>query len=153
MKHLPLPLLCLLLCVLLSACDTGRGAVSDTYTDGLVEGTIWSEHRIYRQEELLHARFTLKNITEKEVVLERADGPVVDIFLSGGAEGGRWSEGAGASQDLSRLVLQPGESYLIEWTAPPLQQGNNVIAGEWWGRLKRRESASVSICVHIGSGC
>jgi len=119
---------------------------------------LWTSRYGLDVGESVDIRFTVENVGEKTKVIELADRPVMDISIGFGTHPGvdpvriRWSGGREITPELTRLVLEPGESKTIEMTWVPDEKAKNELAGVAGG-LRYGEadyqvkSAAVSICI------
>lgn len=118
---------------------------------------LWTSRYGLSVGESVDIRLTVENIREKTRVIELADRPVIDISIGFSTMGGdhvriRWSDGREMTSELTRLVLQPGESKTLEMTWVPDERARNVLVGVA-GVLRYGEadhqvnSAAVLICV------
>ncbi|MBA3531221.1 MAG: hypothetical protein H0T73_04785 [Ardenticatenales bacterium] len=125
--------LCLVLLGLV-ACNTDRQPTeaSKEGQNPAVRGTLWSERRHYREGEFVYLRFTLENLSNEEVVLESQDPSksAVDIYFVD--QDLLWSTSTASEQAMSRIVLPPSGTYIIEWTLPPLPRGGQFSFYGLW---------------------
>jgi hypothetical protein len=80
--------------------------------------TLWVDKTHYKQDEPIHIRFTVKNTSGQSLILERKDGPAMDLVIrfTGNTKPYRWSElYPDQMRTLQRLELQPNEERTIEW--------------------------------------
>jgi hypothetical protein len=103
---------------------------------------LWIDKTHYKQDEPIHIRFTVKDTSGQPLVLERGDGPAMDltVLFLGDAEPYRWSElQPDQMRALQRLELQPGEEHTIEWVFKDYHEqprghefgGSIEIVGYW----------------------
>lgn len=87
----------------------------DTGTMGrdAVTATLCTDKTDYNQGDTVHITFTVKNLLDEQIVLDGSQQPVMDICA-----GGCFSQNQSAETRLTRLVLEPGESYTTKWDWP-----------------------------------
>lgn len=118
---------------------------------------LWTSRYGLSVGESVDIRFTVENVGKKTKVIELADRPVMDISIGFRTMGGdqvriRRSDGREMTPELTRLVLEPGESKTIEMTWVPDERAMNVAAGVA-GVLRYGEadyqvnSAALLICI------
>lgn len=113
---------------------------------------LWTSRYGLSVGESVDIRFTVENIREKTRVIELADRPVMDISISFDDVPIRWSDGREITPELTRLVLEPGESKTLEMTWVADERARNVLVGVA-GVLRYGEanhqvnSAAVLICI------
>ncbi len=104
--------------------------------------TLSSDRGLYQKGEPFHIRFTVKNTSGRTLILEREDGPAMDLTLAyympsiTKRTSDRWSElHPDEALALHRLELRPGEEHTIEWTISDFQGGAGGISvhGFWQG--------------------
>jgi ferredoxin len=69
------------------------------------------------------------------IVLEDTEKPVIDLII----DERKWSEGPGQAYDLTRLVLQPGEEYIIDWILPSWRKDTAYFITGLWGTRHQQE--------------
>lgn len=134
----------LLLLLVLSACAIGRTAASTSSTDRQIEGTLWINRQSFRQGEQVEIRFTLHNISEDMVVLERTGDPLLDIAIETNDRTREWSSSV-EGRPIHSLQLKPGEMFEVLWTVPELPDGAYVVSGYWWSYGASEVSISMGI--------
>lgn len=90
---------------------------------------LWTSRYGLSVGESVDIRFTVENIGEKTRVIELADRPVMDISISFDDVPIRWSDGREMTPELTRLVLEPGESKTLEMTWVADERARNVLVG------------------------
>jgi hypothetical protein len=136
--------LCSVIVVLsLQGCNTQRGPAVSSTDDGQIKAQIQVSRGVYREGETVEVFFTLENITDQDLRIEREDGLAWDLALSTGTERYQWSEGPGSSEDLTSLILAPGEISRIDWSVSDLENGKYSFIGTWWSRNVRESNIHV----------
>lgn len=123
--------------IAVSSCNPLRGPVVDTFDDGQIRGTIEISRGRYRVGEVVEVWFTIENISNEVVVLQREDGPVQDLTLSTAHVERSWIEETGQIEAFRSLRLEPGEEVTIEWNLSDLEEGDYGFGGMWWSRNRR----------------
>lgn len=120
--------------IAVSSCNPLRGPVVETRDDGEILGTLTISSGKYREGELVEVSFTIENISDETVVLEREDGPVQDLLLSRVPVSRSWIDETGKIEAFRSLRLAPGEESTIEWTLNDLERDRYGFVGRWWSR-------------------
>lgn len=102
-------------------------------SDHLLKGVLGTDHNCYELGEPVRITFTVTNTSDHALTLHRPNESVISLQLV--ERGGRtysWDPSYGAEEILSYLVLEAGQSYIIEWSAiPAASQGVNILAKVW----------------------
>ena len=96
-------------------------------SDSSAEAELKVDHECYFKDEPVQITFSLSNISEAEISFERiGGGSVISLSLEGVEKGESyaWEDESGASLNLPRITLAPGEVYTIHWTVQP--EGGSV---------------------------
>ena len=128
--------------IAVSSCNPLRGPVFDERDDGQIRGTLEISRGQYRVGEVVEVWFTIENISNEVVVLQREDGPVQDLTLSSWPVERSWIEETGQIDAFRSLRLEPGEESTIEWRLSDLEEKDYGFVGMWWSR-NRREAVVV----------
>jgi hypothetical protein len=118
--------------IVVSSCNPLRGPVIETRDDGEILGTLTISRGQYRRGELVEVSFTIKNISDETVVLEREDGPVQDLLLSAVHGERSWVDETGKIEAFRSLRLGPGEESTIDWALNDLETDRYGLVGRWW---------------------
>jgi len=133
-----------------------------------VTGTLCTDKSEYNTGDTVHITLTVKNLLDEQIVLDGGQQPVMDMCA-----GGCFSSSQSAEANLTRLVLEPGQSHTIQWDWPTpdvdlqsaLGQTNMVVVNATWVsvtgggdirpvQLRSTKSAAVrtsrTVCPHIG---
>ncbi len=127
-------------------CDSGIERKSGNLVTGekgrdATIGTLCVDKAEYKTGDTVHMTFTVKNALDEQIVLDGGQPPVMDICP---AQHQCLSQYQTDVAQLTRLVLEPGQSHTIQWdwpTAPQVNpqdaQGpkNDVMARAYWTRL------------------
>lgn len=152
-----LALILLSITLLTSSCGTSFPN-TDTWGFNDLGLQIWVDKTQVQVGMPIQIRFSVTNVGDEAEVIELADRPVMDIWISfeSWAVPGRttiyWSDGREITGDMRRLVLQPGETRTLEmtWTIDPLARDRTVnVAGilRFGEREAESTGARVTICV------
>ena len=93
--------------------------------------------------EVVEVCFTIENISNEVVVLQREDGPVQDLLLSSWPVERSWIEETGQIDAFRSLRLEPGEKSTINWRLSELEESDYGFGGMWWSS-NRREAVVVA---------
>lgn len=128
----------------LVACGVGRGPATVTRDDRQVEVTLRINRQRYREGEPVQINFTLQNVTDEKVILERTNGPVVDLVIYSPDEELLWSEDAENGRVIREIQLERLEKFEISWLVDSLPRGNYGVSGTWWSHGARESSVAVA---------
>jgi len=97
----------------------------------------------YQYGETIHVRWMITNVSEERVVFDGGDEAAMDIRIAGE----RWSDGQELTPELTRLVLEPGESHMIEWDWPTPQTDLDALLEElaWEDPIKGDTVALINV--------
>jgi hypothetical protein len=115
--------------------------VVEELNDGQVTGTLIVSRGAYREGEIVEVSFSLENTSDETVVIEKKSAVVVDLILSNGPVQIHWSDEA---EPVYQLILEPAETYLIQWEFSDLTTGSYGIGGVWRSRGARDEIVGAS---------
>ena len=147
-------LMFLTLAVWLTACSSGPVCDSGTEkkpgnidTGGIEKdatiGTLCVDKAEYKTGDTVHMTFTVKNALDEQIVLDGGQPPVMDICP---AQHQCLSQYQTDVAQLTRLVLEPGQSHTIQWDWPTPEvdlhkavnpASNQVYVHGYWGRLDK----------------
>jgi len=130
--------------IAVSSCNPLRGPVVDIRDDGQIRGTLEISRGQYRVGEVVEVWFTIENISNEVVVLQREDGPVQDLVLSSWPVERSWMEETGQIEAFRSLRLEPGEQSTIEWKLADLEEKDYGFGGMWWSSNRREALVVVS---------
>ncbi len=169
MKKIPLFLLFAGLAAVLSGCslfsglgpncDSGKEIRPGNLATGAPQAdatmaTLCTDKAQYEQGDTVHITFTVKNLLDEQIVLDGGQQLVMDICI--------WQDQCVASSQpaeaqLTRLVLEPGQSHTLSWNWPTpesdlqkaLGQTNVVLVSATWVGI-RGGVREVSIQLNYG---
>lgn len=128
---------------LIYACNPLRGPVVDERDDGKIMGTLIASRGKYNVGEMVEVTFTIENISNEPLILEREDAFVQDIILASILTERRWSDEVG--EGFQSLYLEPGESSTLEWEIENLDTNVHTFVGYWWSANIREVEVVVII--------
>jgi hypothetical protein len=128
---------------LICACNPLRGPVVDERDDGKILGTLIVSCGKYNVGEMVEVTFTIENISNEPLLLEREDAFVQDIILASTLTERRWSDEVG--EGFQALYLEPGESSKLEWEIENLDTNVHTFVGYWWSANIREVEVVVII--------
>ena len=123
-----LTVLAVLLCLALllnacssSQCVSGKEIKPDNFITGERGGdatiaTFCTDKNQYNKGDIVHITLTVKNGLDKQIILDGGQQPVMDICV--------WrtkqclSQGQPLETRLTHLVLEPGQSHVVQWDWP-----------------------------------
>jgi hypothetical protein len=94
--------------------------------DGEQEFQLCTDKAEYQYGEAVHIRFTITNLSEQPLEYNGGSEAVMEICEREVCQ----SDEQELTPELTRLVLEPGESRTIEWTWPP----SKAYLDEWLGK-------------------
>jgi hypothetical protein len=119
-------LLFLALAVVLSACSTsncnsGKEGRPGNFITGqkpadVTLATLCTDRTDYNQGDTVHITFTVKNLLDEQIVLDGGQQPVMDICVGAAPCLSHYQP---EISQLTRLVLEAGQSHTIQWDWPP----------------------------------
>lgn len=130
MRKLRIVSILILALFLICACNSLRGPVVAEKDDGQILAIVVANRGIYKEGETVEVTFTIKNISNEPLLLEREDALVQDLWLSSYPVERYWSDETG--EGFHELYLEPGESSTIEWQIKDLEMGFYTYGGVWW---------------------
>jgi len=127
-KMITLLLLLVSLTLLLNGCSLFSGPNCDSGTErrpgDLVTGqkpadatiaTLCTDRTDYNKGDTVHMTFTVKNALDEQIVLGDGQRPVMDMCVE---QNQCLSHSQSEVAQLTRLVLEPGQSHTIQWDWP-----------------------------------
>lgn len=129
-------ILALLACLLSGCrgknCNKAANFTRDGQHTQITKIELCSNRKSYDRDDVVHIRFTLTNVWDQPLLLTDEVRPVVDVCTEGDGYGERcWSDEQGPSPPLTSLLLEPGDSYTIEWDWQSDGGGDVIIEGYW----------------------
>ncbi|HLC34659.1 MAG TPA: hypothetical protein VJJ70_06650 [Anaerolineales bacterium] len=102
-------------------------------SDHLLKGVLGTDHNCYELGEPVKITFTVTNTSDHALTLHKPNESVISLQLvEGGGRTYSWDPSSGMEEPLSYLVLEAGQSYIIEWSViPAASQGVNILAKVW----------------------
>jgi hypothetical protein len=121
----------------------------------IIKYVLWTDHYFYEFGEPVQVRFKLTNISNETLILQSPLGtePVVDVIIQTGpylspTEKHTWSQ-SHPEDVVSTLVLEPGESYVIEWSQVLSQdQTDYGVEARWFDNYSADRMISLPISHH-----
>ena len=129
---------------LLVGCSSLRRPVVEEKDDGEIRATLEISRGKFRVGEMVEIYFTLENISNDVLVLDRKDGPIRDLVISCSHLERHWSSEGLESQSSRYLILEPREASTIKWELSGLETSLYTLSGIWWS-ADTREVAVVVI--------
>jgi hypothetical protein len=107
-------------------CDSGIERKSGNLVTGekgrdATIGTLCVDKAEYKTGDTVHMTFTVKNALDEQIILDGGQQPVMDICP---AQHQCLSQYQPEVAQLTRLVLEPGQSHTIQWDWPNTPQVN-----------------------------
>ena len=127
-------------------CDSGTEKKPGNIDTGGIEKdatirTLGVDKAEYQTGDTVHMTFTVKNALDEQIALDGGQRPVMDICP---AQHQCVSQYQSEVAQLTRLVLEPGQSHTIQWDWPTTPQvnpqaaqgsTNDVMVRAYWVRL------------------
>jgi hypothetical protein len=123
-KTIASTLMFLALIVVLSACSSNCKSGTEIRSGNLATGRkqadaitakLCTDKTDYNNGDIVHITFTVKNLLDEQIVLDGGQQPVMDICVGAAP---CLSHYQSAIAQLTRLVLEPGQSHTIQWDWP-----------------------------------